>query len=141
MGLPLETGEAPTLRKLAGSTPYNRAYRMRVPMGPQGERGSGMYVNATGTLAERVQYDSAAAGYVSRHRSLTDDLDHHYQAMYFKESASIGDWSDAIRLYMGQQGDPKGRRGLESKGAIPRRKCCGSSRIRSLSRMICSRAR
>ncbi|MFA6930009.1 MAG: right-handed parallel beta-helix repeat-containing protein [Lentisphaeria bacterium] len=116
LGPALEPDEDPILTELAGSTPYNRAYQLQVSQGPRGEQGNGLYFNAVGTLAQRAQYDSAVAGYCySATDIMTDDQDQHYQAMYFKQSASIGDWSDAIRLYMGAAGEPgdPGEQGLQ----------------------------
>ena len=105
MGLALEPDEDPVIQELPGSTPHNRSYRVRLPMGQPGERGTGMNFNATGTLAGRVAYDGADGGFCYLATDiLTDDLDHHYQAMYYKVSDAIGDWSDAIRLYAGQPG-------------------------------------
>lgn len=107
MGLPLEPDEAPQLNEINGSTPHNRAYQLRVSRGPRGERGAGLNFNRVGPLADRVNYNSAAAGYSYLATDLLiDDQDHPYQAMYIKQSSAIGDWSDPIRLYGGTPGQP-----------------------------------
>lgn len=66
------------------------------PQGPQGERGEAFQFDATGLKSERSQYDSEAKGFAFL---ATDEGN-----VYIKNSATSGDWSDAI-AFRGDKGD------------------------------------
>lgn len=66
------------------------------PQGPQGERGEAFQFDATGLKSERSQYDSEAKGFAFL---ATDEGN-----VYIKNSATSGDWSDAI-AFRGPKGD------------------------------------
>lgn len=122
MGAPLEPEDDPTLIEQPTSTPYSRVYQLRVPMGPKGEQGTGLHFDYAGPLADRVNYDAADRGFVFAATDiLTDDTGAHYQAMYYKRSATFADWSDPLRLYLGAKGEPgesvKGDPGIDGNAA------------------------
>ena len=64
--------------------------------GQQGERGAAFTIDATGTMSERVQYDSAEKGFSFLS---TDD-----GCVYIKSSSTSGDWSAPIP-FKGDKGD------------------------------------
>ena len=89
------------------------------PQGPQGlkgDPGDGLQIDATGTLANRHNFDAADRGF----RYLATDLitdpitQFKYQVFYQKTSGDLGAWSAGIRLYCGPQGmeGPQGIQGI-----------------------------
>jgi hypothetical protein len=74
-----------------------------VPQGVKGDKGDAFTVNATGTLAERALYDDQVKGF--SFLDLTNSL------IYFKQSATSGDWSTGASFGKGDKGD-QGEQGV-----------------------------
>ena len=79
---------------------YNPAtgkFTFYVPQGIKGDKGEAFAVNATGTIAQRVNYDTQATGFSFL---ATDE-----SKIYFKNSATSGDWSIGALFGKGDKGD------------------------------------
>ena len=90
------------------------------PQGPQGlkgDPGDGLQIDATGTLANRHNYDAADRGFRYMATDLYTDEDSgiKYQMFYQKTSGDLGAWSAGIRLYCGPPGiqGPQGIQGRQ----------------------------
>lgn len=70
--------------------------QLEIPQGKQGERGEAFKFDATGTLAERTQYDTENKDFAYL---ATDD-----GCVYIKQSDTSGDWSAPIP-FKGDKGD------------------------------------
>jgi len=68
-----------------------------IPQGPKGDRGDAFNVNATGTLAERDNFDGQPKDF----SFLATDTGE----LYIKRSDTSGDWSNAIPFGKGDKGD------------------------------------
>ena len=86
------------------------------PQGEKGDPGDGLQIDATGTLANRHNYDAADRGFRYMATDLYTDEDSgiKYQLFYQKTSSDLGAWSAGIRLNCGPQGI-QGERGLQGE--------------------------
>jgi len=90
--------------------------------GPQGEKGDtgapgdGLQIDATGTLANRHDYDAADRGfrYMATDLYTDEDTGVKYQVFYQKTSGDLGAWSAGIRLNSGPQGE-QGPQGIQGR--------------------------
>lgn len=91
----VETGDAGTKAsaEITGEAP-NQVLNLVIP---KGDRGSAFKVDASGLLADKGTYDAEVAGF----SYLATDTGN----VYIKNSATSGDWSDAIP-FKGDKGDP-----------------------------------
>ena len=103
----------------------------RGPQGEKGDPGDGLQIDATGTLANRHNYDAADRGFRYLATDLIDDLETglKYQVFYQKTANDLGAWSAGIRLYCGPRGDrgpqgvqgPQGPQGENAAAASPQK--------------------
>ena len=84
------------------------------PQGEKGDPGDGLQIDATGTLANRHNYDAADRGfrYMATDLYTDEDTGIKYQLFYQKTSGDLGAWSAGIRLYCGHTG-PQGEQGIQ----------------------------
>lgn len=79
---------------------YNPAtgkFTFYVPQGIKGDKGEAFTVNATGTVSQKSNYDTQAIGFSFL---ATDE-----SKIYFKNSATSGDWSAGSAFGKGDKGD------------------------------------
>jgi len=76
----------------------NNEFTFIVPQGDKGDKGDSFTVNAVGQTAERALYDAQIEGF--------SFLDTTTAQIYFKVSATSGDWSTGAPFGKGDQGDP-----------------------------------
>lgn len=91
--------------------PTTNKFDFWVPQGQQGQKGESYTVNAVGTLAERVAYDSTYAlfsflatdtnEYIDPDTNETKYIPH----LFIKKSNAVGDWIDAGAFGRGERGD------------------------------------
>lgn len=91
--------------------PTTNKFDFWVPQGQQGQKGESYTVNAVGTLAERVAYDSTNAlfsflatdtnEYIDPDTNETKYIPH----LFIKKSNAVGDWIDAGAFGRGDRGD------------------------------------
>lgn len=91
--------------------PTTNKFDFWVPQGQQGQKGESYTVNAVGTLAERVAYDSTYAlfsflatdtnEYIDPDTNETKYIPH----LFIKKSNAVGDWIDAGAFGRGDRGD------------------------------------
>lgn len=102
---------ATALTLVAGSSAsanYNSStgvLTLGIPVGDKGDRGDAFNIDASGPIANRSTYDGAATGF----SYLSTDEDP--TKVYFKNSATSGDWSVGVAFGKGDQGD-QGIQGL-----------------------------
>lgn len=105
----LDPDATPQIYELPGSTAYNRIYQIALPRGQQGIQGiqgEGLHIDQSGTLAQRYKYDTAPRGFTyCATELLQDENGFFYQRLYQRTSEISGEWSEAIRLYLGKPGE------------------------------------
>ena len=82
------------------SVAYNATtgkFSFYIPQGLKGDKGDAFAVNATGTFAQRSNYNTQATGF----SFLATDT----SMIYFKNSATSGDWSAGASFGKGDKGD------------------------------------
>ena len=82
------------------SVAYNNStgkFSFYIPQGLKGDKGDAFTVNATGTFAQRVNYNTQPTGF----SFLATDT----SMIYFKNSATSGDWSAGSAFGKGDKGD------------------------------------
>ncbi len=97
-----------TLQAGANATVYYDAvsgkFILNIPQGSTGPRGEAFQVNSVGTLANRALYDTQLANfsYLATDVQVDGKTVPH---IYFKKSATSGDWSDGSPFGKGDTGD------------------------------------
>jgi hypothetical protein len=79
-------------------------------VGPEGPAGESFSIDQFGTFAERSNFDNEPQGFTF--------FDTENENLYFRQSATVGDWSDATPFGKGEKGDtgdagPQGIQGPE----------------------------
>ena len=90
------TGTAGAPASVAYNTGTGK-FTFYIPQGLKGDKGDAFTVNATGTFAQRVNYNTQPTGF----SFLATDT----SMIYFKNSATSGDWSAGALFGKGDKGD------------------------------------
>ena len=84
--------------------PTNGKFTFVIPQGVKGDKGEAFTVNSIGTFTQRALYDSQVAGfsYLAVDVNVAGSIVPH---IYFKKSATSGDWTTGIPFGRGEKGD------------------------------------
>ena len=85
--------------------PTNGKFTFVVPQGVKGDKGDAFTVNSVGTFTQRAIYDNQVTGfsYLAVDVNVDGSIIPH---IYFKKSATSGDWTTGIPFGRGEKGEP-----------------------------------